>query len=148
MAEPRILIIGAGPTGLGAAWRLNELGHSNWELYEATEHAGGLASSVIDARGFTWDLGGHVLFSHYKYFDALMVTALGDAWVEHVREAWVWMRERWIPYPFQNNIWRLPEDELMACLDGLVELQRAGDAPAPSTFRDWLRSSLSGRTFR
>lgn len=142
MAEPRILIIGAGPTGLGAAWRLNELGHSNWELYEATEHAGGLASSVIDARGFTWDLGGHVLFSHYKYFDALMVTALGDAWVEHVREAWVWMRERWIPYPFQNNIWRLPEDELMACLDGLVELQRAGDAPAPSTFRDWLRSSF------
>ena len=72
-------------------------------------HAGGLASSVIDAQGFTWDLGGHVLFSHYEYFDEVMERALGDAWVEHVREAWVWMRDRWIPYPFQNNIWRLPE---------------------------------------
>ena len=52
-----------------------------------------------------------------------MDRALGDAWVEHVREAWVWMRDRWIPYPFQNNIWRLPEAELNACVDGLKALQ-------------------------
>ncbi|HEX6213166.1 MAG TPA: NAD(P)-binding protein, partial [Vicinamibacterales bacterium] len=71
-AEPRIVIIGAGPTGLGAAWRLHELGHHNWVLYESTDHPGGLASSVVDTQGFTWDLGGHVLFSHYKYFDNVM----------------------------------------------------------------------------
>ena len=115
----RIVILGAGPTGLGAAWRLHERGHSGWSLYEAASHAGGLASSVIDPHGFTWDLGGHVLFSHYQYFDDVMDRALGDAWVEHAREAWVWMRDRWIPYPFQNNIWRLPDAELGACLDGL-----------------------------
>ena len=142
MTEPRILIIGAGPAGLGAAWRLNELGHTNWDLFEAADHAGGLASSVIDPRGFTWDLGGHVLFSHYQYFDRLMATALGDAWVEHVREAWVWMRERWIPYPFQNNIWRLPEDELQACLDGLTHLEPAAGAPRPASFREWLLASF------
>jgi protoporphyrinogen oxidase len=141
MAEPRVLVIGAGPTGLGAAWRLNELGHANWKLFEAADHPGGLASSVVDDRGFTWDLGGHVLFSHYRYFDALMATALGDAWVEHVREAWVWMRQRWIPYPFQNNIWRLPDLERAACLDGLVELQRRG-ATRPANFREWLEGSF------
>lgn len=142
MAEPRILIIGAGPTGLGAAWRLNELGHTNWELVESASHAGGLASSVVDSQGFTWDLGGHVLFSHYQYFDDLMVKALGDAWVEHVREAWVWMRERWIPYPFQNNIWRLPDDDLMACLDGLVALYKTAPGPRPVSFRDWLLATF------
>jgi protoporphyrinogen oxidase len=141
MADPRILIIGAGPTGLGAAWRLNELGHANWTLFEASDHPGGLASSVVDDQGFTWDLGGHVLFSHYRYFDALMATALGDAWVEHVREAWVWMRQRWIPYPFQNNIWRLPEHERDACVDGLVQLQGAG-VTRPANFREWLESSF------
>jgi protoporphyrinogen oxidase len=138
---PRILIIGAGPTGLGAAWRLHELGHDNWDLYEAADHPGGLAASVTDAHGFVWDMGGHVLFSHYKYFDRLMVTALGDAWVEHIREAWVWMRDRWIPYPFQNNIWRLPADDLMACLTGLLEVYtaaRSGPPQPPSTFREWL----------
>lgn len=135
------MIIGAGPTGLGAAWRLHERGHTNWILYEAGEDAGGLASSVVDAEGFTWDLGGHVLFSHYPYFDDAMQRALGDAWVEHQREAWVWMRDRWIPYPFQNNIWRLPEGELRACLDGLEALQ-ADARPRPRTFREWLLASF------
>ncbi len=132
------MIVGAGPTGLGAAWRLHERGHQNWVLYEAAPHAGGLASSVVDAKGFTWDLGGHVLFSHYPYFDEVMVKALGDAWVEHVREAWVWMRDRWIPYPFQNNIWRLPNHELIACLEGLLDLQRLPANGRPASFRDWL----------
>jgi len=140
--DPWIVIVGAGPTGLGAAWRLHERGHANWALYEAADHAGGLASSVVDAHGFTWDLGGHVLFSHYPYFDAVMNTALGDAWVEHVREAWVWMRERWIPYPFQNNIWRLPDAERDACLQGLIDLQRTPPAGPPASFRDWLLASF------
>lgn len=139
----RIVIIGAGPTGLGAAWRLRELGHPDWELHEAAGHPGGLATSVVDPQGFTWDLGGHVLFSHYRYFDALMAAALGERWIEHQREAWVWIRNRWIPYPFQNNLWRLPEDDLVACLDGLLEVQAAGSGAAPlASFEDWLRASF------
>jgi protoporphyrinogen oxidase len=140
-AEQKIVIIGAGPTGLGAAWRLHERGHTNWILYEAGQEAGGLASSVVDPQGFTWDLGGHVLFSHYPYFDDVMRQALGDAWVEHQREAWVWMRDRWIPYPFQNNIWRLPEAELQACIEGLEALQGRTHSK-PRTFRDWLLASF------
>ena len=135
------MIIGAGPTGIGAAWRLQELGHTNWQLLEAGDHAGGLASSVVDPSGFTWDLGGHVLFSHYPYFDRAMDTALGDAWVEHVREAWVWMRDRWIPYPFQNNVWRLPPDDLVACINGLLDLQSAAPT-TPRSFREWLLASF------
>ena len=147
-SEPRILVIGAGPTGLSAAWRLNEHGHRNWRVVEATGTAGGLASSVLDDAGFTWDLGGHVLFSHWRYFDNLMREALGDAWVEHEREAWVRMRERWIPYPLQNNIWRLPPNDLMACLEGLVELQKNGSStssasrPAPRSFSEWLHRAF------
>jgi protoporphyrinogen oxidase len=140
-AEPRIVIVGAGPTGLGAAWRLQERGHRGWRLLESAEHAGGLATSVLDAEGFTWDLGGHVLFSHYPYFDSVMDRALGDAWVEHVREAWVWMRDRWIPYPFQNNIWRLPAAELRACLDGLEAIAGTKALP-PRNFREWLLASF------
>ena len=140
-AEAKIVIIGAGPTGLGAAWRLHERGHDNWLLFESADHPGGLATSVLDAHGFTWDLGGHVLFSHYPYFDAVMNRAIGDAWVEHVREAWVWMRDRWIPYPFQNNIWRLPEAELQECLAGLEAIAGQRDMPRRD-FREWLLASF------
>lgn len=136
---PRIVIVGAGPTGLGAAWRLHELGHRSWVVVDAAPHPGGLASSVLDDRGFTWDLGGHVLFSHYEYFDRLMEELLPDGWVDHLRESWVWIRQRWIPYPLQNNIWQLPDDDLVACLKGLVDVSRTrGLAPPPVNFRDWI----------
>lgn len=137
--EPVIVVIGGGPTGLGAAWRLHELGHRSWTLLEAAHEPGGLASSVVDERGFTWDLGGHVLFSHYEYFDRLMDELLPDGWIEHVRESWVWMRERFIPYPLQNNIARLPADELVACLHGLLDVHKhQGSQPRPAHFREWI----------
>jgi len=44
----RIVIIGSGPTGLGAAWRFHELGHKNWVLTDMAPEAGGLAGSVVD----------------------------------------------------------------------------------------------------
>jgi len=138
----RIIVLGAGPTGIGAAWRLAEHGHEDWLLLDQAPGPGGLSTSVVDDAGFTWDLGGHVLFSHYRYFDHLMQQALGDAWFEHEREAWVWMRERWVPYPFQNNIWRLPENDLVACLEGLVEIQRSGTAGAPAHFAEWLQRAF------
>jgi protoporphyrinogen oxidase len=139
-----IVVIGAGPTGLGAAWRLNEIQDSGWTLYEASDHPGGLASSFVDEQGFTWDIGGHVLFSHYRYFDHLMQAVLRDQWVEHTREAWVWMRDRWIPYPLQNNLWRLPDGELVSCLEGLVEVHARDGRGAlrPCSFRDWLLASF------
>ena len=64
--EPKIVIIGAGPTGLGAGYRLKELGYKNFHLYDRLPYVGGLASSFTDSAGFTWDIGGHVMFSHYK----------------------------------------------------------------------------------
>lgn len=144
MSEERIVIIGAGPTGLGAAWRLNELGHANWLLLEQGTEAGGLSASVVDDKGFTWDLGGHVQFSHYDYFDRLMDDLLGpDGWLSHERESWVWMRDRFIPYPFQMNIRRLPREDMVDCVTGLVRLykQAAPDA-RPANFGEWIDATF------
>lgn len=144
----RILIVGAGPTGLGAAWRLNELGHHNWLLVDSAPAAGGLSSSFVDEQGFTWDLGGHVHFSHYEYFDDVMDGLLGGDWLEHQRESWIWMRDRFIPYPLQNNIGRLPADELLECLNGLLTVFAAGARPVPANFEDWLLHAFGDGIFR
>lgn len=138
-AEKRIVILGAGPTGLGAAWRLNELEYENWELLEAEAYPGGLAASFADERGFTWDIGGHVLFSHYAYFDRLMDELLPGQWLEHVREAWVWMQGRFIPYPMQNNLWRLPQRQQVRCVDGLLDAYRKPTSGKPADFAAWLQ---------
>jgi protoporphyrinogen oxidase len=116
----RVVIIGAGPTGLGAAWRLQALSFGNWQTFEQESYAGGLAASFADNAGFTWHIGGHVQFSHYGYFDRLMDVLLGDRWLSHERESRTWMCDRFIPYPFQNNIRYLPEREMKDCLTGLI----------------------------
>jgi protoporphyrinogen oxidase len=123
--KDRIVILGAGPTGLGAAHRLGELDYIDWEIFEATDHVGGLASSVADHQGFIWDHGGHVMFSHYDYFDRLVEDMLRGDYDEHMREAWIWLNDRFIPYPFQNNIHRLPEPVFKQCLDGIVRAQQS-----------------------
>ena len=122
--SPRIVIIGAGPTGLGAGYRLRELGYDNFLMLEARGHVGGLASSETSANGFIYDIGGHVLFSHYEYFDRLFDKLLGDEYQLLLRESWVWMCDRFLPYPFQNNIKYLPKDVVLECLVGLIEAQK------------------------
>lgn len=116
-----ILIIGAGPTGIGAAYRLWQRKEEDWLLCEKEDHLGGLAASFRDEKGFTWDIGGHVMFSHYEYFDDFINHMLGDAYISHLREAYIWMLDRWIPYPFQNNLRYLPEKIQEECLKGLIE---------------------------
>jgi len=136
----RIVILGAGPTGLGAAYRLQELGHADWDIYERSDHVGGLASSFTDAKGFTYDIGGHVLFSHYKYFDDLVDRLLGENFTKIQREAWIWMKDRYLPYPFQNNVRHLPKEDVLACLTGLIEAQRM--RPDSATFEEWINATF------
>ena len=122
--QKRIVIIGAGPTGLGAGYRLRELGYPNFVMLEGRAKVGGLASSEKSANGFTYDIGGHVLFSHYEYFDRLFDKVIGDEYQELMRESWVWMCDRFLPYPFQNNIKYLPKEIVLECLLGLIEAQK------------------------
>ena len=142
MVTIRFLILGAGPTGLGAARRLQDLGVHDWQIVEAAPEPGGLATSFLDEKGFTWDIGGHVQFSHYEYFDKAMVEFLGeDGWLHHQRESWVWMRDRFIPYPFQNNIRRLPPEDLNKCLQGLLQITQH-PRPKPHNFREWIDATF------
>ncbi|MBX3315319.1 MAG: FAD-dependent oxidoreductase [Phycisphaeraceae bacterium] len=119
----RVVIIGAGPTGLGAAYRLRELGHENFIVLERHPYIGGLASSFTDDKGFTWDIGGHVMFSHYPYYDRLFEKVMGEDFTLNDRESWVRMFDTWVPYPFQNNIRYLPKEAACECLVGLVQAQ-------------------------
>ncbi|MDD4871114.1 MAG: NAD(P)-binding protein [Kiritimatiellae bacterium] len=144
MKSTDILIIGGGPAGLGAAVCAQENG-LDWHMFEKEGQWGGLSASFKDEKGFTWDLGGHILFSHYGNFDRQMEKALSPAeWISHERESWIRMRNRFIPYPFQNNLHRLDPDERSLCLEGLDMARknmanRVGQACAkPANFEEWI----------
>jgi len=136
----KIVIIGAGPTGLGAAYRLKELGYENFQMYERSPHIGGLASSFTDSAGFTWDIGGHVMFSHYKYYDDVFDKLMGKDFQLNNRECWVRMFNNWVPYPFQNNIRYLPKEVTYECLTGLIEAQTKRDHKAATNFKEFMEA--------
>jgi hypothetical protein len=98
-----VLIVGAGPTGLGVATRLNQRNHPDWciidqarrpqaralapqtlltrpsvrtRTHTQADEAGGLACTDVTPEGFLFDMGGHVIFSHYQYFDELLDAAV------------------------------------------------------------------------
>lgn len=136
--EPTIIIIGAGPTGLGAGYRLKELGYRNFQIYERSSYLGGLASSFTDSAGFTWDIGGHVMFSHYEYYDRCFDTLMRNDYQLNMRESWVRMLDTWVPYPFQNNIRYLPREVACECLIGLVEAQTQRNPRDARNFKEFM----------
>lgn len=150
MQHVDVAIIGAGPAGIGAALRLLELGESNFVLIDAAGAPGGLASSCVDDRGFTWDLGGHVQFSHYRKFDDYMDLAFAaDDWLWHERESWIWLRDRFIPYPFQNNLHRLDPADRWRAIQGLTQASTQASAAAaqaprnpPENFEQWIHATF------
>jgi protoporphyrinogen oxidase len=138
----RIVIIGGGPTGLGAAYRLHELGYENWALYEKSDYVGGHACSHVDDHGFVWDEGGHVIFSHYPYFDKLVDDMLGAEENQLVRESWIVKENSWIPYPFQNNLRYLPKSLQVSCLLGAAKATAKTNHQESSNFRDWILATF------
>ena len=109
---PTFLVIGAGTTGIGAAVRLTELGIDHL-VVDARDQLGGMSGSVTDDAGFTWDLGGHVLHSHFPEFDAA-VAASGIALNHVTRNGWVWLRgdgpNSLVPTPIQQQLDEMPAD--------------------------------------
>nr|4U8L_A Chain A, UDP-galactopyranose mutase [Aspergillus fumigatus]4U8L_B Chain B, UDP-galactopyranose mutase [Aspergillus fumigatus]4U8L_C Chain C, UDP-galactopyranose mutase [Aspergillus fumigatus]4U8L_D Chain D, UDP-galactopyranose mutase [Aspergillus fumigatus]4U8O_A Chain A, UDP-galactopyranose mutase [Aspergillus fumigatus]4U8O_B Chain B, UDP-galactopyranose mutase [Aspergillus fumigatus]4U8O_C Chain C, UDP-galactopyranose mutase [Aspergillus fumigatus]4U8O_D Chain D, UDP-galactopyranose mu len=137
-----VLVIGAGPTGLGAAKRLNQIDGPSWMIVDSNETPGGLASTDVTPEGFLYDVGGHVIFSHYKYFDDCLDEALPkeDDWYTHQRISYVRCQGQWVPYPFQNNISMLPKEEQVKCIDGMIDaaLEARVANTKPKTFDEWI----------
>ena len=144
--KQRIVIIGTGPTGLGAARRLYELGILNGNtqvvILEKEANAGGLATSMLDKKGFLWDMGGHVVFSHYKYFDKTLDNAI-PLWNTLKRAAFAFMKDsddvrKFIPYPVQHNIHVMAKKNRDKSLKGLEEITRHPIRAKPKNFDEWL----------
>ncbi len=145
MTKTKILIIGSGPTGMGAAWRLAELKRSrlavenlDWLMVEQSLTPGGRATSEVDSAGFTWDFGGHVIYSRYRYFDRVLEETVGEDLLYHERKGWVWICDRFVPFPLQHNLHRLPNAELLKCMSGL--LARSNDLNVVQEHRENFRT--------
>jgi len=120
--KAQCLVVGAGPTGLSAAYTLG----AKATLLEAADTVGGGCRSVVDG-GFTFDHAGHIMFSNSEVVQSLYRLLLGDNVLWQDREAWVYTHGTYTRYPFQGALYGLPPQVTKECLMGAIEA-RFGNA--------------------
>jgi len=138
MLKKRIIILGAGLTGLSVAWHLQKKG-LDCQVFEKESEAGGLCRSKRIG-GFTFDCDGHLLhFKHRCIFD-LVKNLLGDNLVKHQRSAWIYSLGRFTHYPYQANLYGLPKPVIQDCLLGFIQAYNHSYSKSnkQDSFYDWI----------
>jgi UDP-galactopyranose mutase len=110
------VIVGAGPTGLSAAYHLG----ADTVLLDKNPTVGGWCRSVAD-HGFTFDYAGHIMFSNDPYVLKLYDILLGSNMHWQDREAWVYSKNVYTRYPFQGALYGLPPKVITECITGAIE---------------------------
>jgi protoporphyrinogen oxidase len=140
MAKKKILILGAGLSGLSVAWHLKKR-KIDCQVFEKEPEVGGLCRSKR-INGFTFDYDGHLLHFKQQYTFAFVKDLLKDNLAEHKRSAWVYSFDRFTRYPFQVNLHGLPPKVAKECLSAFVKAQNNGLAKKNGNFLSWIQSSF------
>lgn len=116
----RIVILGAGLTGLSAAYHLEKKGFFDYVLFEKESVSGGLCRSVMQD-GFTFDYTGHLLHINDDYFRSFIEHVVGfDHFNVIHRRSFVYSQNTFTKFPYQVNLYGLPIDTIVECIEGYV----------------------------
>lgn len=94
-----VVIIGAGPAGLTAAYLLAKEG-TRVTVLEADDIVGGLARTV-EYRGYRFDIGGHRFFTKLEPVQALWRELLADELIKVPRLSRIHYQGRYFDYPLK-----------------------------------------------
>lgn len=143
MRSPKIVVIGSGLGGFGAAHRLRSEGIEA-VLYEKNSYHGGhTASYHMD--GFIFDEGPHVSFTTDKRIRQLFAESVRGRYETVDAKVNNYWQGYWIRHPAITNLYGLPPDLLVRILRDFIE--RPNDRPdAIRNYEDWLVGSY-GRTY-
>jgi protoporphyrinogen oxidase len=95
----RVVIIGAGPGGLTAAYLLAKQGFAV-TVVEADDTVGGI-SRTVQYKGYRFDIGGHRFFTKIEPVEALWREILGDEFISVPRLSRIHYNGRFFDYPLK-----------------------------------------------
>ncbi len=96
----KVVIIGAGPSGLTAAYELCKLGVKSVVL-EKDEIVGGI-SRTVNHRGYLFDIGGHRFFTKVKAVEDLWKEILEEKkFLDRKRLSRIYYKKKFFHYPLQ-----------------------------------------------
>jgi protoporphyrinogen oxidase len=141
-----VLIIGAGPAGLTAAYELAKLGRRA-TLLEADDQVGGLARTV-NYRGYRFDIGGHRFFSKIPLINDLWHEILGEDFLLRPRLSRIYYREHFFDYPLKalNALTGLGPVEALLVMLSYTKAQLLPRAEE-TNFEQWVANRFGYRLY-
>jgi len=95
----RVVILGAGPAGLTAAYELSSLG-IDCVVLEQDAVVGGLARTV-EHKGFRFDIGGHRFYTKVSLVQQIWREVLGEDLLTRKRLSRIYYKSRFFRYPLE-----------------------------------------------
>jgi protoporphyrinogen oxidase len=133
-----VVVLGAGLTGMSAAYFLRQAG-VGCRVLERRSQAGGHAVTV-EERGWRFDRTGHLLHIKDARMRDLALSWMGPAHREVTRDSRVWSHGVYTRYPFQANAYGLPPEVAHACVMGFLEASRRPEDASVDDFEQFCRS--------
>jgi len=142
-----VVILGAGPAGLSAAYELAGRGVASVVL-EQDSVVGGLARTV-EYKGFRFDLGGHRFFTKLPQIEKMWKELLGEDLLVRPRLSRIYYRGKFFQYPLEplDALMGLGPVEAIRCLASFVRARLAPSLPEDD-LETWVSNRFGQRLFR
>ena len=145
--RPRVVIMGAGPAGLTAAYELYKHDVAVTILEKDPKQVGGLARTV-EHKGYRFDIGGHRFFSKNQEVEDVWTEVLGDEMLNRGRLSRIYYRGKFFAYPIKaaNALWNLGPVEAARCVASYA-WARLRPVKNPKSLEDWVRNQFGWRLY-
>lgn len=147
MKKNKVIVIGAGPAGLTAAWELANTGHDVTVLERDPQHVGGLART-LKYKGFRFDIGAHRFFSKNPDISRWWNERLPGDFVRVKRLTRILYKQRFFHYPLlaKDALFGLGLFTSTACVLSYV-CRQIFPRRSECSFEDWVINRFGDRLY-
>lgn len=150
MEHHPVVIIGAGPAGLTAAYELVKQGIKSIVL-EKADKVGGIARTET-YKGYRFDIGGHRFFTKVGEVQQIWQEILGDEFIKVPRLSRIYYQGKFYDYPLSlfNTLANLGIVSSCFILVSYLKAKLRGKlrlTPEPQTFEEWVSDRFGSRLY-
>lgn len=143
----KIIIVGAGPAGLTAAWEAEKFGCKTLIL-ESTSQVGGI-SRTVERDGWRFDIGGHRFFTKVDLVNKIWDEILDkDDFLLRPRMSRIYYKKKFFDYPLKplNALINLGLFEAITCVMSYIYV-RMFPPKNQNNFENWVAARFGWRLY-